>query len=181
MLFLTLTLSLGLAGQPGCSPIPDTAHIEFVGRFSNMRYTEEHAYGHTVELWRAGRCVFGLFENSEGLAGDTPAGLLSDVHYSPGGAVSFSVKLTTGMTTVAGSDTMVPSRDLFIFSGKMGKTALEGRLRRLNELRRDIQPLDSHTLMRRVPAEDGSRSDAGTYGVWREAVEPILRFRGPRW
>ena len=180
MPLLAITLSLGLGTQPGCHPIPDTAHIEFVGRFSDMRYTEEHAYGHTVELWRAGRCVFGLFEDAEGLAGDTPASELTDVHYSPGGTLSFTAKLTTGMTIAAGSDTLVPSRDLFLFSGKIGR-ALVGRLRRSNELRRDIAPADSHTVMLRMPAEDDARAEAGTYGAWREAVEPMLRFRGSRW
>src|ERR1700719_513521 len=72
--------------------------ITFVGEFSNMRYTEEHAYGYSVQLWREGSAVFGLLLASEGLAGDTPAGLLEDLKYDPrAGKLSFQAKLTMGV------------------------------------------------------------------------------------
>lgn len=41
--------------------------VSAIGAFSNMRYTEEHAYGYVVELWRAEDCLFGLFFSSNGL------------------------------------------------------------------------------------------------------------------
>ena len=47
------------------------SQVNAVGAFSNMRYTEEHAYGYIVELWRAEDCLFGLFLSSSGLMGDT--------------------------------------------------------------------------------------------------------------
>jgi hypothetical protein len=181
MLLLAVTLTLVSTVQAGCRTIPDSTRIQLIGQFSDMRYTEEHAYGYAVELWRAGGCVFGLLENSEGLAGDTPAGLLTDVRYTPGGPLSFRAKLTTGLTTVDGSHAWVPSRDLFVFAGRLGTTALEGNLRRSNELRRDVAPADIHVVLRRVPEQDGVLDEAKTYGAWREAVESILRFRGPKW
>jgi hypothetical protein len=58
--------------QADCSRIPDSTTIHPLGAFSNMRFTEEHAYGYRVDLWWAGPCRFGLFEASEGLSGDTP-------------------------------------------------------------------------------------------------------------
>ena len=181
MLFLVVALALMSPSQVSCRTIPDTARIQSIGRFSDIRYTEEHAYGHAVTLWHAGNCVFGLFESSEGLAGDTPTGLLTDVRYNPSGALSFAAKLTTGMTNMAGSAALVPSRDLFGFTGRLGTTALEGKLRRSDQLRPGVEPADSHIVLRRVPEEDGLFDDAKTYGQWREAVEPILRFRGPKW
>jgi hypothetical protein len=134
-----------------------------------------------VTLWRAGGCVFGLFESSEGLAGDTPTGLLTDVHYNPSGALSFAAKLTMGMTNLAGSAAPVPSRDLFGFTGRLGTTALDGKLRRSDELRPAVEPADIHIVLRRIPEQDGLFDETKTYGAWRKAVEPILRFRGPKW
>jgi hypothetical protein len=181
MLLLALILSLVSPGQAGCRTIPDTAQIQLIGRFSDVRYTEEHAYGHAVELWRAGDCVFGLFEMAQGLAGDTPTGLLLDVRYAPNGALGFSAKLTTGITTGAGSPAWVPSRDLFVFTGRLGRTALVGKLRRSDQLRPGVEPADSHIVLRRMPEQDGLLEEAKTYGKWREGVEPILRSRGPKW
>jgi hypothetical protein len=103
MLFLALLLSLVSPSQAGCRTIPDTARISSIGRFSDMQYTEEHAYGRAVDLWRAGNCIFGLLEISEGPAGDTPTGLLTDVRSTATGAFGFIAKLTTGITTVDGS------------------------------------------------------------------------------
>jgi hypothetical protein len=181
MLFLALLLSLVSPSQAGCRTIPDTARINSIGRFSDMQYTEEHAYGRAVDLWRAGNCIFGLLEISEGPAGDTPTGLLTDVRSTATGAFGFIAKLTTGITTVDGSPPWVPSRDLFVFTGRLGTTALEGNLRRSNELRRDVEPADIPIVLRRVPEQDGLFDEAKTYGAWREAVKPILRFRGPKW
>ena len=181
MLFIAVALALMSPSQVSCRTIPDTARIQSIGRFSDIRYTEEHAYGHAVMLWRAGGCIFGLFESSEGLAGDTPTGLLTDVRHSPSGALSFAAKLTTGMTNIAGSAAPVPSRDLFGFTGRLGNTALEGRLGRSDQLRPAVEPAVIHIVLRRVPKQDELFDEAKTYSAWREAVEPILRFRGPRW
>ena len=181
MLFIAVALALMSPSQVSCRTIPDTARIQSIGRFSDMRYTEEHAYGHAVTLWRAGGCVFGLFESSEGLAGDTPTSLLTDVHYNPSGALSFAAKLTMGMTNLAGSAAPVPSRDLFGFTGRLGTTALYGKLRRSDELRPAVEPVDIHIVLRRIPEQDGLFDEAKTYGAWRKAIEPILRFRGPKW
>jgi hypothetical protein len=181
MLLLALMLSLVSPSQAVCRTIPDTARIKSIGRFSDMQYTEEHAYGHAVELWRAADCVFGLFENSEGPAGDTPTGLLKDARYTPDGALSFIAKLTTGITSVDGSSARVPSRDLFVFTGRLGVTTLEGTLRRSDELRPTVEPANIHIVLRRVPGQEGPLDDAKTYGAWHEAVAPILRFRGPKW
>jgi len=178
---LLLALILVSPSQAGCRTIPDTARITSIGRFSDMQYTEEHAYGRSVDLWRAGNCIFGLLEISEGPAGDTPTGLLTDVRSTTGGALSFIAKLTTGITSVDGSPGWVPSRDLFVFTGRLGTRAVEGRLRRLDQLRPGVEPADSHIVLRRVPEQDGVFDDAKTYGKWREALEPILRFRGPKW
>jgi len=60
-----------------------------------MEFTEEHAYGYVVQLWRQGDRVFGFREAPEGLAGDTPIGALEEVQFEPRrSALSFKAKLT---------------------------------------------------------------------------------------
>lgn len=87
--------------------------IRAIGDFSNMRYTEEHAYGYTVELWRDGDSAIGVFLVSAGLQGDTPVGMLENVRFdSRTGALSFTAKLTTGVAVLPGGR-QEPSRDLF--------------------------------------------------------------------
>src|SRR5689334_24629497 len=56
--------------------------IRAIGEFSNMRYTEDHAYGYEVELWRDRDAVIGLLFVSEGLQGDTPTGVLKNVRFN---------------------------------------------------------------------------------------------------
>jgi hypothetical protein len=56
----------------------------FVGEFSNVRHTAEHAYGYSVMLWNDGDQLFGLFSAANGLAGDTPVGLLENVQLDSG-------------------------------------------------------------------------------------------------
>src|SRR5579864_7225240 len=99
--------------------------IIFAGEFSNMRYTEEHAYGYSVELWREGATVFGLFLASQGLAGDTPTGLLDDLKYDArSGKLSFKAKLTMGI-----DERQQPTHDLFEFDGALSARAASGVLK----------------------------------------------------
>src|SRR6266849_1232712 len=100
--------------------------ITFVGEFSNMRYSEEHAYGYSVQLWREGAAVFGLFLASEGLAGDTPTGLLDDLKYDPrSGKISFKAKQTMGVDA-----RQQTTHDLFEFDGALSTRGISGVLKR---------------------------------------------------
>jgi hypothetical protein len=142
--------------------------ITFVGEFSNMRYTEEHAYGYIIQLWREGATVFGLFLASEGLAADTPTGLLDDLQYDPrSGKLSFKAKLTMGLDA-----RNQPSHDLFEFDGKLGAAAVSGVLKhgaateRINL--RKLQP-------------DTAFPQPRTYDEWKRQTAEILRRRGPKW
>src|SRR5689334_12968176 len=93
--------------------------ISVVGEFSNMRFTGEHAYGYSVQVWRAGGQLVGLFLASEGLAGDTPAGILENVTFDTRtGALSFRAKLSIG-SDVQANGSQAPSWDLFEFTGKL--------------------------------------------------------------
>ena len=111
-----------------CARIAPSAPMSEAGAFSNMRYTEEHAYGETVFLWRSGNCIVGLFESAQGLQGDTPIGELQDVtHNANTGELKFSAKLTLGVIAGPGTSEQ-PSRDLFTFDGTVGPARLTGAL-----------------------------------------------------
>src|ERR1039457_6913256 len=104
--------------------------IRAIGEFSNTRHTEGHDYGYTVDLWRDGDLVIGLLYVSEGLEGDAPTGMLENVKLqSRTGALSFSARLTTGITLLP-DGRQEPSRDLFEFSGTLKAATLTGTLQR---------------------------------------------------
>jgi hypothetical protein len=142
--------------------------ITFVGEFSNMRYTEEHAYGYILQLWREGPAVFGLFLASEGLAGDTPTGLLDDLKYDPrSGKLSFKAKLTMGIDA-----RNQPSHDLFEFDGKMSAAAVSGILKRGAATER--------VNLRKMQPNNGLPQPR-TFDEWKRQADEILRRRGPKW
>jgi hypothetical protein len=142
--------------------------ITFVGEFSNMRFTEEHAYGYSVQLWREGATMFGLFLASEGLAGDTPTGLLDDLKYdSRSGRLSFRAKLTMGVDA-----RQQPSHDLFEFDGKLSARALSGVLKRA--------AASEHINLRKLHP-DSALDQPRTYDEWKRQTDEILRRRGPKW
>jgi hypothetical protein len=141
--------------------------LTFVGEFSNMRYTEEHAYGYSVQLWREGAAIFGLFLASQGLAGDTPTGLLDDLKYDPrSGQLSFKAKLTMGVDA-----RQQPSHDLFEFDGKLGAAAVSGILKRAAASER--------INLRKLPPD--AALPQRTYDDWKRQTDEVLRRRGPKW
>jgi hypothetical protein len=182
-MFLGLARSLGgQATATGCGTLPPSTPLQPVGAFSDMRYTEEHAYGYSLELYRAATCLVGLFQASAGLAGDTPTGELVVSRYeSSTGALRFTAKMTMGVTQASASKAWIPSRDLFAFTGWLGKTALRGRLRQSSELTPRVSPVEHEVVLRRSRQTEELTIKASTYGEWRRQVDAILQFRGPKW
>ena len=182
---LVALVECALGSQPradACATIADAAGIRGVGAFSNMRYTEEHAYGYTVMLWRAGDCLVGLFESSEGLAGDTPIGELQNVRYDRRtGTLSFSAKLTMGLEMRAGIDEPEPSRDLFTFDGRLGSNALAGIVTHASGHDPASRRARVAVTLRASAAQAESMRGPTTYGEWRDAWKPVLLHRGPKW
>lgn len=183
LIVLVTGIARTLGGQQSdCSKIPDSTAIQPVGAFSNMRFTEEHAYGYTVDLWRAGKCLFGLFEASEGLSGDTPTGLLNPVrHDAATGKLAFAARLTMGVTKPNNGTDWVPSRDSFAFNGHLGTRALKGRLSRSDQLRPELRAVDQDMVLPRSKQQQEFMIQAGNFGEWRKQAEAILQARGPKW
>ena len=153
--------------------------LRAVGDFSNMRFTEEHAYGYAVDLWRDGDSVVGLFLASEGLQGDTPTGMLENVKFNPRtGALSFTAKLTTGVTLLPGGG-QEPSRDLFEFSGTLKSAVLTGMLKH-SDARQPARPASRETVQLKLQSQ-AFLLPASSYAEWKLQAGEILKRRGPKW
>src|SRR5260370_31606213 len=161
--------------------MPEGAKSVEVGAFSNMRYTDDHAYGYSVMLWRAGDCFFGFFESSQGLAGDTPMGELQDLKYDTRtGHLSFSAKLTTGVLSVQRSNGFEPSRDLFAFDGTLKANTASGVI--THTLRNDPNFTSTHdVVLGTSKAEEEFMHGPTTSGERLRHWQPILKLRGPLW
>jgi hypothetical protein len=174
--------SVGLAQAADCAAITPSAKIAEVGAFSNMRHTEEHAYGQTVMLWRAGECLFGLFESSQGLAGDTPIGMVQDVEYDrKTGRLSFAAKLTIGVMTFGGPKGPQPARDLFAFRGDLDSARLTGVITHVLQNSPEARPTADHVAWPLSNEITELMRGSRTYGEWLARWQPILRQRGPKW
>ena len=178
MWFLLAIISLVQPTARALAQSP-AAPVTAVGEFSNMKFTEEHAYGYTVQLWQQGDHIFGFFESSEGLEGDTPTGVLDEVQYDPkSGSLSFKAKLTMGVALLE-QGRQEPSRDLFQFRGTLERTALVGTISRSDMLRPQAKPETSQVRLRRQSGEN--MIEAHTYAEWKKSADEILKFRGPKW
>ena len=158
-----------------------TKPIVKVGAFSSMRYTAEHAYGYTAELWREQNRIFGFFLSSQGLIGDTPTGLLEDVRYDPRtGEITFQARLTTGLFSNREFH-MVPSRDVYRFKGMLKGRHIIGTLEIANALTPTEGPRREKIKLTLSEKESEVMIEAQSYVEWREKADEILKFRGPKW
>ena len=155
--------------------------IVTIGAFSNMRYTSEHAYGYKVELWRERNRIFGFFLASQGLQGDTPTGLLENVKFNPRtGQLAFRARLTTSLFSNRRFH-MVPSRDVFQFTGVLKGNRMIGTLEIANALTPTGAPRRKEVKLKRSQSESEVMIEAQSYDDWKRQAEKILQFRGPKW
>jgi hypothetical protein len=151
-----------------------------LGQFSNYRFTEEHQYGAEVDLLEEGKTVLGLFSYSQGLAGDTPTGLLENVIFDrASGKISFTAKLTMGWH-YCNIHNNVPARDLFSFEGIINKSTISGKLKHVDGYHPNTTPTQENIVLMKTEDVDKifsyrSRSE------WEASMKRILKFRGPRW
>ena len=169
-----------LPGEPTrMNFLGDQSPISFMGEFSNVRHTAEHAYGYSVQLWREGDKIFGLFTAASGLAGDAPCGLLEDVRFNPDtGTLSFTAKLSVA-SIYLGKGRQEPTRDLFSFNGTLHGTVLAGSLTHLDQMQPKSKPTSKR--LRLLRTANPPAIDAATHEDWKRAADAILKVRGPKW
>jgi len=173
VIFLLLALAVGVAsaGPPG----PFFA----VGSYSNFRFTAEHQSGVGVDLWRDGPTLVGLFSYAAGPVGDAPTGRLEEVSFDPStGRISFTARLTIGEHYCTVHDS-VPSQHLVRFNGVLADKWLSGTVKITDNLHPERGPIEEKVVLRRSDAEPVVRYTSREQ--WESGIDPILKFRGPRW
>ena len=162
-----------------CRAIAETASITEMGSFSNIRATEDHAYGFSLRLWRAGECLFGVLTSTQGLQADMPIGTLQDITFdATTGRLSFSARLTMGVTSVKGSNEYVPTRDLYQFDGQLKGGTVAGVMTHTVQNHPNVPPDRSEVVL--VADRGSSMPAVKTYGDWLRQWQPILKVRGPK-
>ena len=184
--FLLPSACPGVQGQTGRKTVGRSAAqpasaVRRLGVFTNMRYTAEHQYGYSVELWREKDRVFGLLLVSAGLAGDTPTGLLEDVSFDPKtGRLTFRARLSTG-STFDENNQQVPTRDVYEFSGALKGQRLTGTLEHTDSAGRSAASEKTRVSLRKSKSESASMIQPGSYDEWKREADEILKLRGPKW
>ena len=154
------------------------APVAALGKFQKWRFSQEHQYGYEVDLWEQGDRRFGLLLVGDGLAGDTPTGMLEDVEFDAHtGKLSFSARLTTGLHYCREHDG-VASRDVFRFSGVLSKSDLTGKIQHSDALHPGEAARTEHVTLRRAAAE---LTVPASYVEWKADADTTLKRRGPRW
>jgi hypothetical protein len=185
-MFFPIVMALCVASVHAATPSDqrnEQEPVHYMATFSNMEFTEEHAYGSQLELWKHGSEFMGLFMYSEGLAGDTPTGLLENVWYDPRAkSLTFDAKLTTGVR-YRGPGKEEPTRDLFVFSGELREDSVVGELKRIDKLEPNAQPVIEKVILKK---EKSDVSPTETFRIttlkdWTSYSEIILKHRGPKW
>lgn len=160
------------------------APLTLVGVFDDMRYTEEHAQGYRLELWRAGDCLVGLWMAADGPIGDTPTGLIEQVQYEKSaGALAFQARLTMG-EFVVGSRTITtePSKDLYQFAGTLRPTTLRGTVQHTIKNAAAVSASPSQKITLKFSREESKALNPRmTYAQWIREAQDTLKFRGPKW
>ena len=184
--FLLLAFGLSVHGQTSHksnnqAPARSAGVVKRLGVFTNMRFTEEHQYGYSIELWQEKERLFGFLLVSEGLIGDTPTGLLEDVAFdAKAGRLTFRARLSTG-ATFNGNNEQVPTRDVYRFKGTLKGRKLTGVLEHTDALDRAATGTKKNVSLRKSESESESMVEARSYDEWKKEADEILKLRGPKW
>ena len=170
------TMAPGMVAQPADVPVTP------LGSYANIKSDGEHAYGYSVDLWSHGTEVVGLVGYHEGLAGDAPAGMLTDVRFNRStGDIAFSAKLTIGAHTCAVHSNL-PSHDLLSFRGQLRGRSLRGTFTLEDHLH--TPPIVGSRAAVTLH-DDRSRSPYlrgyATLDAWRADYRKKLERLGPKW
>ncbi len=151
-----------------------------LGTYSNMRFTKEHQYGYEVALWHYRGGIIGHFLHAEGLAGDTPMGLIQSASYDEKtGEFSFVAKLTMGSHVCAGHQG-VPSREMFEFKGTLRQGTLTGTVVEKDSLH-GLAVTSAEEIVLKTDARSTPLASFRTFRDWENFSDEIINFRGPKW
>ena len=156
--------------------------FESFGSWSNVVVStsgDPHASGYEVDLWKNNGTVVGFMFEYVGPVADPPIGPLQELKFDPqSGSLSFSAKMTTGVSYSIAHKGGAPSRELYLFTGTLRATDLSGVLERQDHL--NGGSVTSHVTLKGSAHTDPFWNEK-TFKEWQAFYAPILRSRGPRW
>jgi hypothetical protein len=158
------------------------AGFEYFGEWSNVVVSQSedpHASGYSLQLWKNNGKLVGFLSEYVGPPADPPIGPLQDVTLDPdSGKLSFSAKLTTGVTFSPGHREGAP-RTLYKFNGVLSESEVKGVFEKEDHL--DNTPsVRLEVTLERKPTKDSYWNEK-TFQNWEEFFAPIVRARGPKW
>lgn len=181
---LVLCYAVFVAGPSRALALPQAANkIRVLGNFSNVKHVgADDAFGYSLQLWKEGDRIFGLFAVYTGAPADPPVGILKDVQFDPHTRrLSFSARLSTGVM-YTGPDSSVASRDRFSFRGVLTAREVTGILMQADELVPQNRPTSRRIRLRWSSfLTQVLTPPPATYSEWESWADEILRRRGPRW
>lgn len=156
--------------------------VRVLGNYSNVKPVGDDAFGYSLQLWKEGNRIFGLFAVYTGAPADPPVGILENVQFDPHTRqLSFSARLSTGVRYI-GPDSRSPTRDRFSFSGVLTAKEVTGTLIQTDELVPQNRPTSSRIRLRWSSSlTQVLTPPPATYSEWKSWADEILRRRGPRW
>jgi len=177
ILFLVLAIQLTSRAQTSRSG------FGYFGEWSDVRMSgsaDPHAQGNSLELWKDKGALVGFLSEYVGPVADPPFGPLEHIEVdAASGHLSFSVKLSLGVTNLRGQKDFVPTRDLYFFTGTLRDEDVRGSLEKQDQLR-NSPSANLMVIWKRTKRENSFWSDK-TAQQWRDFYSPILRARGPQW
>ena len=116
-----MAVLLAASVEPGRAlPQGPTERAEFVGEYRGVRYTEEHAYGYTFELWRVNGQPVGLWARVEGFPDSFLTVRVADLKLGPDGMISFSATFCDLKESFAGELSDRSLKGTVMLSGPKG-------------------------------------------------------------
>lgn len=161
------TLSFGVVSLP----------FEFLGKFSNMTYSQEHQGGEDVYLWRAQNELYGYMEYSLGGAlGDYTTARLENIRFDAA-TKRLSFQARNPLYDEKGN----VIRNLFVFDGLIRPHAIVGTLKCRNAITNEHCSNDQKVSWKRVTLENTGMYRVGNRQDWETLVNEQIKQHGARW
>jgi len=150
--------------------------VEFLGKFSNMTYSQEHQGGEDVYLWREQNELFGYMEYSLGGAlGDYTTARLENVQFDAA-TKRFSFQARNPLYDEKGA----VIRNQFVFNGCIRLNAIEGTLK-CRDATNGHCSNDRTVSWKKVTLENAVMYRMGNRQDWENHVNEQLKEHGARW
>ena len=166
-----------LAIVPTLSFVASSPPFEFLGKFSNMTYSQEHQDGEDVYLWKEKNELFGYMEYSLGGAlGDYTTARLENIRFD-----AATMKLSFQARNPLYDEKGTVIRNLFVFDGLMRANVIEGSLKCRNATTHEPCLNDQTVSWKKVTLKNAAIYSMGSRRDWEAHINEQLEEHGARW